>query len=280
MIIFVLALIALTSLSWVGSAYAQNTDNIAIECVQGGTCARPATGLLQFLGGQKQTWLMLTVAGLIDGINPCAIGTLILLLGYLMIFAKKEKLMLPLGSVYIITIFVTYFFIGIIFSEFASRLLNWTAYPIVSQVFKIVVLALIALAGLLNLKDYFWYQKGLSLGISKKQSGIILKYLEKLSFPTVIILGVLVTLFELPCSLPIYIGSVTILTGLFTWAKVLVYLLWYNFMFIVPILVIFIGLLWSKRIFEVKDWQERSNRYMKLMLGLSQIVIAVALYFL
>lgn len=259
---------------------AQGVNDITIQCQQGGACARPATGLLQFLGGRQQTWLMLTVAGLIDGINPCAIGTLILLLGYLMVFAKKEKLMLPLGSVYIITIFVTYFLIGVIFSGFASQLLNWTAYPLVSKIFKIVILTLIALAGLLNIKDYFWYQKGLSLGISKKQSGIILKYLEKLSFPTVIILGVLVTLFELPCSLPIYIGSVTILTGLFSWAKVMLYLLWYNLMFIVPILVVFIVLLWSKRIFEAKDWQERSNRYMKLMLGLSQVIIAVALYFL
>lgn len=268
------------SLFFIQIALAQSSNDIAIQCQQGGDCARPATGLLQFLGNKQQTWLMLTVAGLIDGINPCAIGTLILLLGYLMVFAKKENLMLPLGAIYITTIFITYFLIGVIFSGLASQLLHWAAYPLISQIFKIAVLTIIALAGLLNIKDYFWYQKGLSLGISKKQSGIILKYLEKISFPTVIVLGVLVTLFELPCSLPIYIGSVTILTGLFSWAKVMLYLLWYNLMFIVPILIVFVALLWSKRIFEAKDWQERSNKYMKLMLGLSQIIIAVALYFL
>ena len=263
-----------------GLVDAQEESKISLECVTGGQCARPATGLLQFLGNQNKTWLMLTLAGLIDGINPCAIGTLILLLGYLIVFTKKQHLVLPLGIVYIVTIFITYFLIGLIFSSLAAQILHWSAYPAVSQIFKIVILVLIALAGLINIKDYFWYQKGFSLGISKNQSSIIMRYLEKLSLPTVIILGILVTLFELPCSLPIYLGSVTILTGLFSWIKVIGYLLWYNLMFIIPILLVFVFLLWSKRIFEVKDWQERSNRTMKLMLGLSQLIIAAALYFL
>ena len=34
---------------------------------------------------------LVTLAGLSDGINPCAIGMMIMLLGYLVVFHRKEK---------------------------------------------------------------------------------------------------------------------------------------------------------------------------------------------
>lgn len=244
-----------------------------------GHCDKQSGLLYDLFNNKKVTLPLIIVAGSIDGINPCAIGMLILLLGYLMVFAKTPERMLKTGIIYIITIFITYFLIGLIFSQIIYHLVTWKYYWQVSRIFLYVIAGLIILAGLINIKDFFWYGKGFSLGVKKEQAPILMKYIQKVSVPATIILSVLVTLFELPCSLPLYVGAVTLISGTFSLATV-GYLLVYNIMFVLPLIVILIILLLSKRVFEMKDWQERANKWMKLSMGLTQVGIGIVLLLL
>lgn len=50
---------------------------------------------------------------LIDSINPCAIGVLILLVSTLVALSENRKRMLFVGMIYITAIFVTYFWAGL-----------------------------------------------------------------------------------------------------------------------------------------------------------------------
>ena len=76
---------------------------------------------------------MITVAGLVDGINPCAIGMMVMLLGYLLVFAKKPERVLKTGLLYVGTVFVTYLVVGLGLYSFVSQfdlskgatVLNW-----------------------------------------------------------------------------------------------------------------------------------------------------------
>ena len=246
-------------------------------CPLDGRCDQEGIYLTNLFQSHQFSLPLIAFAGLIDSINPCAIGMLILLLGYLLVFAKKPERMKKIGGVYILTIFITYFVLGFIFSQLIYPLIAWPYYKTVGKILKYLIVGLIWLIALINLKDFFWFGKGFTLGISPKRVPLLMKYIEKASLPATIILGILVTLFELPCSLPLYVGAIVYMTSIFSFFKTVFYLLIYNIIFVLPLIVIFLILLKTKKIFEAKDFQERANRYMKLSMALAQIAIGIIL---
>ena len=55
----------------------------------------------------------IVITGLIDSINPCAIGVLILLLSTLIAVGKSKQKLLLFGFVYISAVYVVYFLAGL-----------------------------------------------------------------------------------------------------------------------------------------------------------------------
>lgn len=217
---------------------------------------------------------LVTVAGLVDGINPCAIGMIILLLGYLLVFARKPEKVLLLGGLYIAVVYLTYLAVGFLFFK-SVRFLTLTTWQ---QGFeKLMVLALLA-AGAINIKDFFWPQSPVHLQIPQGSRKHLLRLIEKSSLPAILVLAVLVTLLETPCSLPIYAGTATILasSGLPLYL-VLGYFLYYNFLFVLPLVVI-LFLTWKgKQIVELKEWEHKHRKTMKLSLGILLVLMATYL---
>lgn len=248
------------------------------ECTAAnGDCTEQGLELASLLENRGISFSLVVFAGLIDGLNPCAVGMLILLLGYLLVFAKEHSRMIKIGFAYILSVFFTYLLIGIFFSQIVYSLLAWPYYHTVSEVIKWVVVILIWLAALINIKDFFRYGWGPSLGVTKREVPILMKYIKKVDWHATIVLGILVTIFELPCSLPLYIGSIAIMTETFTAAQTIGYLVVYNIMFVLPLIIIFSVISRGHKIFEAKDLQERSNKWMKLLMGIAQIIIGIGL---
>ncbi len=260
-------------------ALAQNAQTCEVEAVTGATggCTAQGLELASLLENRGLSFSLIVVAGLLDGINPCAIGMLILLLGYLLVFAHEPKRMIPIGLIYIATIFITYFLIGVVFSQVIYKLLAWPLYQEISHIIKYVIIALIWLAALVNIKDFFFYGKWFSLGVGKGEVPFLMRLIKKVDWPATILLGMAVTIFELPCSLPLYVGAIAIMTETFNYFRTIEYLLVYNLMFILPLILVFAVLVKSHHIFEAKDIQERSNKWMKLAMGIAQILIGVGL---
>lgn len=243
-------------------------------------CTDQGLRLATLLENRGLSFSLVVIAGLLDGVNPCAIGMLILLLGYLLVFAKKPDRMIKLGLIYITTIFITYFLIGVAFSQIVNKLLEWPLYNEVSHIIKWAIVILIWLAALINLKDFFFYGKGFSLGVTKKEVPILMRLIKKVDWQATILLGIVVTLFELPCSLPLYVGSIAIMTEAFNYSTTILYLLVYNLMFVLPLILVFAVLVKTHHIFEAKDIQERSNKWMKLSMAIAQILIGIGLLLL
>lgn len=248
--------------------------------LQNNACTQKGLQLAALLENRGISFPLVAVAGLIDGTNPCAIGMLILLLGYLMVFAHQPERMIKIGLIYIVSIFVTYFLIGLVFSHFIYKLLEWPLYQEVSHIIKYVIVSLIWLAALINIKDVFWYGKWFSLGVTKGEVPILMRMIKKVDWHTTILLGMAVAIFELPCSLPLYVGAIAIMTSAFNYLTTLVYLLVYNLMFILPLIIVYAVLIRTRHIFEAKDVQEKSNRWMKLSMALAQILIGIGLLFI
>jgi cytochrome c biogenesis protein CcdA len=261
-------------------AIAQSNTNTAQCAVGNNGCTAKGLQLATLLENRGLSFPLIVVAGLIDGTNPCAIGMLILLLGYLLVFAHQPERMGKIGAIYIATIFITYFLIGLVFSQFVYQILAWPPYQEVSHIIKYIVIAAIWVIALINIKDFFWYGKGITLGVSKNEVPILMRLIQKVDMPTTILLGMAVTIFELPCSLPLYVGAIAVLSSSFSFITTLFYLFIYNLMFVMPLLIVYAILLKTKHIFEAKEIQERTNRWMKLSMGIAQILIGIALFFI
>ncbi|OGD62954.1 hypothetical protein A2160_04280 [Candidatus Beckwithbacteria bacterium RBG_13_42_9] len=214
---------------------------------------------------------LVTMAGLVDGINPCAIGMIVLLLGYLIVFANKPERVGKTALTYILTVFLTYIAVGLFFYQ-SITLLQQT---ILKPGFDIFLGLALLLAGLINIKDFFWPQRGPHLQIPTSSKKHLHQWVEKASIPATITLGFLVTLLETPCSLPVYVGTLTILSqsGM-SQLEVAAYFLYYNFLFVLPLIIVALVIWRGQNLIDMREWEEKSKKWMKLTLGIVLVLLA------
>lgn len=217
------------------------------------------------------TMLAVIGAALADSINPCAFAVLAFLLLYVSSVGSKKR-MLKVGFVYIVTVYVVYFLSGLgIFSAIQS-------FNLTRIVYNIAAIVLI-LAGLIEIKDFFWYGKGISLAIPQRGKPLIEKYIHIASIPAAIVLGVIVSLFELPCTGAVYFSILSLLASKLTMAGALPWLLLYNLIFVLPLFVILLGVYFGISPERVHGWSEGRKKFMRLALGLIMIALGLAMLF-
>lgn len=221
-------------------------------------------------------------AGLTDGFNPCAIGMMLFLLGYLIIFAESGEKVLPIGITYVSTVFTTYFIVGMLLYGAVNSFISNPVYVQVSEILKVIISELLIIVGLINIADYL-FPKGtkFTLGIPDATQPILKKLATRASIPATVLLGILVTLFETPCSLPIYVGTLELLGRRLNlgW-KVFGLIGLYNFLFILPLIVILLLIVKGVGMIKLKEWEHQNRGLMKLSMGIGIIVISVIMLFI
>lgn len=213
---------------------------------------------------------IILTAALLDSINPCVIGVLVFLLAFLVGVYKDPKKMLFAGLLYTAAVYATYFALGFGILIFAvgtgfTRAVYWVAA------------AIAIIAGLLEIKDFFWYGKGFSLQMIPGASKRIKAYTEKiktlnqrspwLSYGMAFLLGIFVPLVELPCTGAPYIAILALIAE-GSYENALPYLLLYNLVFVAPLLVI-IGMVYFGRSSDsIEKWRLKHRHLMRLVVGL------------
>jgi len=225
--------------------------------------------------GQELTLPLVIGAAAIDSINPCVFGVLIFLIAFMTKIFKSSGKMLVFGLLYTSVVYATYLLLGFgilklaIGSGFASSF-YWVA-------------ALIAiLAGLLEIKDYFWYGKGFSLQMVPGGSERIKYYTSRIenmeqSHPALLVLttallGVFVVMVELPCTGAPYLAILGLLSkGAYATAVPL--LLLYNLVFILPLFII-IGIAYFGTTTEaLEEWRKEHRGLMRLGIGIFLLLL-------
>ena len=209
---------------------------------------------------------LVLITGLIDGINPCAFAVLIFLISYLLGISNDKKLMLKAGLAYIGSIYISYFLIGI-------GILSIIQLPFISSTFYLIAGIVALTAGAINVKEFFNYGKGITLSIPKRAKGIISKWGKKANVLGAIILGFLVSLFEFPCTGSVYIVILALLSKQATQLIAINYLLIYNLMFVLPLLIILFGILFGFKLERVRAWKDKRKNYMKLATGVLLLIL-------
>lgn len=213
---------------------------------------------------------LIVVSGLVDSINPCAFAVMIFLLTFLLQVSSDRKRVVKAGLAYIASVYATYFLSGIGFLS-VVQLMGVTG--IVVKASAVVAI----LAGLVNIKDYFWYGKGFTLKIPDSKKETIERWVHKANVPGAIVLGVLVALFELPCTGGVYLAILALMADTLTQASAVMYLLLYNFMFVAPLIAILALVLGGMKSEHIESWRQSKKNFMKLAMGILLVSLGVAM---
>ena len=171
------------------------------------------------------------LAAAADSVNPCTFAVLVLLLGTLIVAGRRGK-MLAVGASFISAIYITYFLMGLgIFTAIQTAG--------VQRPFILAVSSLAILLGLWNMKDYFAYGKWFTIEVPQRWRPLVKKLTSSaVTVPGAFAVGVLDSFFLLPCSSGPYIAILALLSAATTRTTAILYLLFYNLIFILPLVII------------------------------------------
>lgn len=214
--------------------------------------------------------VLVALSGFLDGIHPCAIAILIFFVAFLLTLRRSFKNIFVLGLVYIFVIFLTYLGIGVgLFSgimilgrhHFFAELGSW---------FLIVL-------GLSQIKEYFFPHLPLRLKMPKLANKRVKELLEKASLPSIVLAAFLVGLCSVPCSGGIYTAITALLASKTTYLKGFLYLLLYNFMFVLPLLILLFFAVNPLTLAKIAEFRKRNERKEKLVMGLMMIIVGASI---
>lgn len=220
-------------------------------------------------------WLLplVGVAALIDSINPCAFSILVVTIAFLFSLGKLRSNVLEIGSIYILGVFTVYTLIGL------GILQTLHVFDTPHFMAKVGASLLIVL-GLINITNVFFPAFPVKLSIPRAAHHRIAALMEKGSLPSAFVLGGLVGLCEFPCTGGPYLMVLGLLHDRATHAVGLGYLMLYNVVFILPLVIILLISSDKSLLAKVDAWKKRSARGMRLWGGNAMVALGLIIFVL
>ncbi len=218
-------------------------------------------------------WLLplVAVAALIDSINPCAFSILLLTVAFLFSLGKLRAGILKIGFTYILGLFTIYLLIGLGIVQ-ALHIFNIPHFMA-----KVGATLLIAL-GLISLINEYFPRFPVKLSIPQGAHRKMAEYMEKGSGPAAFALGAFVGLCEFPCTGGPYLLVLGLLHDQATYLKGLAYLIFYNLLFVLPLVIILLLASNETLLEKVQTWKRENNQSLRLYSGLAMIVLGILIF--
>jgi glutaredoxin len=217
------------------------------------------------------------VLGLLDGFNPCAMWVLLFLLSLLVNLQDRFKMAVVASTFVGVS--------GLVYFAFMAAWLNLFLWIGLSRATQVLLGALGLFVGIVNIKDFFAFTRGISLGIPEAARPGIYAHARRIiqaehlggALTAVVVLAVLVNTVELLCTA----GFPAVYTHILTmralpWWKYYSYLGLYNLAYVFDdAIVVSIAVVTLSR----RKLQERGGRWLKLvsgvvMAGLGAVLLA------
>ncbi len=223
-------------------------------------------------------------AGLMDGLNPCSISTLIFFTSLLTVSKIRNRQLLRLGLSFGLASFLTYFALGF---GFFRLLYLFSGFIVLRTVAEWLMIAVLLILSGLSMRDAFRYKKTgcaaevtlqLSAGMKRRIHGVMRRGLGRNGI--VLgggLIGVTVTILESVCTGQIYVPTLVFIlkNSTFSETRAWGYLLAYNVMFILPLVVVFMLIYFGLRTETLLAWSRRNVVISKLLLSLFFILMAL-----
>lgn len=226
----------------------------------------PAEAMQMYL--PKITLPTVVIAAAVDGINPCAFTVLLLFItsilatmqaGEQSINAVRARL-LGQGGIYIAAVFLTYLGLGV---GLLKTLGFFTRQHLPARIGALVAI----LFGLWMLKDFFLPDLGWRLQAPSQIGTTAREMAKKATVPALIVGGFLIGLCTVPCSGAVYLGVLSLLALQPSAFLGYSYLVLYNLIFVLPLVVILIIASARPTLNRLAHWNLHHKEWVRLALG-------------
>jgi cytochrome c-type biogenesis protein len=216
------------------------------------------------------------LAAAVDGINPCAFTVLLLFItamlatlqaGEQSISAVRARL-LSRGGIYIAAIFLTYLGLGIGLLKMLDFFTRQHAPARFGALLAI-------LFGLWMLKDFFLPDWGWRLQAPGRIGEIARQSAKKATVPALILGGFLIGLCTVPCSGAVYLGVLSLLALQPTALLGYGYLVLYNLVFILPLVIILVLASARPTLNRLAHWNLHHKEWVRLALGSGVVIMGL-----
>ncbi len=243
------------------------------ECEEGcpeRVLTHESSAFMESDGTAQITLPIILGAALVDSINPCTIAVMIILISAVL-YSKGRRDALTLGIIFASTIFIMYLLYGF------GILHAITTFEL-TRLFYTIVTAMAFILALLEVRAFIDYRPGM---MAVEMPMFLRPHVKSVASGAtspiaVVIAAMLCSVFLLPCSS----GPYLIVLGLIAKAATLVtisYLILYNLIFVLPMLVISVLIYLGKTtVQKVGAAKDRYIRYIHLVSG----IILFILFFL
>ncbi len=216
------------------------------------------------------------LAGLVDGVNPCAFTTIVFLLSMLAYLGKSRRQLAVVGVGFTAAVFVTYFLLGL---GALHAIKSFSVGSGIARAITYVVAAMALGLSVWSLIDFIRYKltgdvKKATLGLPKSIRAKVNKVIrEGLKTRGLLVgsvsIGFLVALLESLCTGQVYLPTlVFVLREPSLRTAAIGYLLFYNAMFILPLAVILV-------VSYLGVGSDRLGRFLRGHLGALKLAMAV-----
>jgi len=221
------------------------------------------------------------VAGLLDGINPCAFTTIIFLLSMLTYLGKSRREIAAVGIGFTVAIFVTYFLIGLgllgAVRAFSMQrgIAKGISYGVGVLALGLAIWSFVDFVRYTRSKDASKATLGLPASIKKRVHAVIRGGLKarRLLLGSMVV-GFLVAVLESLCTGQVYLPTITVVArNSDLRAHAIGYLLLYNVMFILPLVALLAAGYWGVS-------SERMGQFLRRHLGVVKLLLALLFAFL
>jgi hypothetical protein len=215
------------------------------------------------------------ILGGLDSFNPCAFFVLMILLG-LMLHTGSRRKMLLVGGVFVLVSGLMYFL-------FMAAWLNLFFLVGHLRVITLVAGVVAVAAAAINIKDYFWFKRGVTLSVSDAARSRLVGRMTALIGRTGVlpvvagtaVLAFAANLYELLCTsgLPLVYTRVLTLRELSP-AGYYGYLALYNVVYVTPLFLIVVGFSLTLSSHKLTEYQ---GRVLKLVSGMMMLALGAIL---
>jgi len=223
----------------------------------------------------KLTLITLILAALIDSINPCVLAIMTMLLMNL-IRQKTRKEAILAGLIFSFTVSFIYFLMGL-------GVIKALSYISIQKIILYILLVLAIIFALLEFKAYFNYKPGF---ISMEMPMFLRPWVKKVIESTssiwfVFITAIILSLFLVPCSSGPYLLVLAMIASQNLMEKItgLIYLIIYNIIFSLPMLLITLLLAFGIKPEKIQNWRNKNIKKLHLVAGILMSLIVLLLIF-
>ncbi len=214
---------------------------------------------------------VVAVAAFVDSINPCAFSVLLLTIAFLFSAGRSVRNIRSVGLVYVSAIFLVYILIGV-------GILGTFELFGVSNVVGRAAAVLLIILGAINIINDLVPSFPIKLKIPEASHTLIARFIEKGSMPAAFVLGAIVAVTEFPCTGGPYLLILSMLHGEGSYLVGLLYLAFYNLVFVAPLIVILLTASNPAMLEAFMAWKKRETRSMKLFGGIAMVLLGALLF--